>query len=87
MKHGIAKGVRTILMVRPSLEFFVLTFALFKAGAVPVAVDPGMGLKRMLECQMESRAEAFVGIPLAHVLENIFPQIFQDSKKSCYSRQ
>lgn len=82
MKNGIAKGVRTILMVRPSLEFFVLTFALFKAGAVPVVVDPGMGLKRMLECQMESRAEAFVGIPLAHVLRTVFPKYFKTVRRA-----
>ena len=30
-------------MVRPSLEFITLTFALFKAGAVIVLIDPGMG--------------------------------------------
>lgn len=82
MKNGISKGVRTILMVRPSLEFFVLTFALFKAGAVPVVVDPGMGLKRMLECQMESRPEAFIGIPLAHALRTFFPKYFKTVKRA-----
>lgn len=82
IKNGISKGVRTILMVRPSLEFFVLTFALFKAGAVPVVVDPGMGLKRMLECQMESRPEAFIGIPLAHVVRTIFPKYFATVKRA-----
>ncbi|WP_027359370.1 fatty acid CoA ligase family protein [Desulforegula conservatrix] len=82
IKNGISKGVRTILMVRPSLEFFVLTFALFKAGAVPVVVDPGMGLKRMLECQMESRPEAFIGIPLAHVLRTVFPKYFSTVRRA-----
>lgn len=82
IKKGIAKGVRTILMVRPSLEFFVLTFALFKAGAVPVVVDPGMGLKRMLECQMESRPEAFIGISLAHVLRTVYPKYFKTVKRA-----
>ena len=38
---GIGRGVRTVLMVKPGLEFFALTFALFKAGAVPVLIDPG----------------------------------------------
>src|SRR5947209_7678414 len=42
---GIGRGVRTVLMVQPGLEFFALTFALFKAGAVPVMIDPGMGIK------------------------------------------
>ena len=67
-KAGIGRGIRTILMVRPSLEFFALTFAMFKAGAVPVMVDPGMGVVRMLSCLRESRAEAFIGIAPGHVL-------------------
>ncbi|MCP4370695.1 MAG: AMP-binding protein, partial [Deltaproteobacteria bacterium] len=38
---GIGRGIRTILMVKPSLNFFIIIFALFKTGAVPVVVDPG----------------------------------------------
>ena len=41
---GIARGTRTVVMVRPSLDFFSLIFALFKAGIVPVLIDPGIGL-------------------------------------------
>src|SRR5262249_39551032 len=44
---GIGAGVRTVLMVKPSLEFFALTFALFKVGAVPVLIDPGMGIRSL----------------------------------------
>src|SRR5215831_9862151 len=33
---GVGRGVRTVLMVKPSLDFFALTFALFKVGAVIV---------------------------------------------------
>lgn len=64
---GIARGVRTVLMVRPSLEFFVLTFALFKAGAVPVVVDPGIGLPALKRCLAQARPTAFIGIPQAHI--------------------
>ena len=39
---GIARGTRTILMVKPSVEFFGLVFALFKLGAVVVMIDPGI---------------------------------------------
>ncbi len=74
---GIGKGVRSILMVRPSLDFFALTFALFRVGAVPVMVDPGMGIGRMLSCLQESRPEAFIGIPKAHVLRSIRPRFFR----------
>lgn len=65
---GIKQGTRTVLMVTPSLEFFALTFALFKAGAISVVVDPGMGIKRMVRCLEATRPRAFIGIPKAHML-------------------
>lgn len=73
---GVRRGVRTILMVKPSLDFFALVFALFKVGAVPVVVDPGMGVARMLNCLKESRAQALIGIPPAHVLRTLAPTYF-----------
>src|SRR5829696_1728256 len=62
---GIGRGVRTVLMVKPSLEFFALTFALFKLGAVPVLIDPGMGIANLKQCLAEAEPEAFIGIPKA----------------------
>ena len=64
--YGITRGTRTVLMVPPSLDFFALTFALFKAGIVPVMVDPGMGLKSLKACLAEAEPEAFIGVPKAH---------------------
>ncbi|MFO7558187.1 MAG: fatty acid CoA ligase family protein [Desulfobacterales bacterium] len=77
---GIVRGTKTILMVKPCLDFFAITFALFKAGAVPVVVDPGMGIKRMLSCMQESAPEAFIGIPLAHLLRTFCPGYFKTVK-------
>src|SRR3954451_22284688 len=68
---GIRRGVRTVLMVAPSLDFFALTFALFKVGAVPVLIDPGMGIRNLGKCLAEARPEAFVGIPKAHVARRV----------------
>jgi acyl-CoA synthetase (AMP-forming)/AMP-acid ligase II len=64
---GIEKGTRAALMVKPSLEFFALTFGIFKAGAVPVMIDPGIGLKNLKTCLGEAAPDAFIGIPPAHV--------------------
>ncbi|GJQ25507.1 MAG: peptide synthase [Phycisphaerae bacterium] len=74
---GVARGTRTILMARPSAEFFALTFALYRVGAVPVLVDPGMGRRRMVQCLAAIHAEAFVGIPLAHLLRITNPVAFR----------
>lgn len=64
---GIGRGMRSVLMVQPSLDFFALTFAIFKLGAIPVLVDPGMGIKNLKTCLAEAEPEAFIGIPKAHV--------------------
>ncbi len=69
---GIQRGTRTVLMVKPSLEFFALTFGLFKVGAVPVMVDPGMGVRNLGRCLAEAEPEAFIGIPKAHVARLLF---------------
>jgi len=64
---GISEGCRVVLMVKPSIDLFTLVFAIFKAGAVPVLVDPGIGLKYLKQCIGEAEPEAFIGIPPAHV--------------------
>ncbi|MBL0209318.1 MAG: AMP-binding protein [Holophagaceae bacterium] len=65
-RHGLRRGMRTVLMVKPSLEFFALAFALFKAGIVPVMIDPGLGVSQLKTCLREVEPEAFIGIPTAH---------------------
>ncbi len=69
---GVTKGMRTVLMVTPSPEFFAITFALFKLGAVPVMVDPGMGIKNLGQCLAEAEPEAFIGVPKAHIARLLF---------------
>ena len=71
-KRGIVRGTRTVVMVRPTPEFFLLMFALFKAGAVPVLVDPGIDRRALKQCLDEARPEAFIGIPLAMLAKTLF---------------
>ncbi len=68
---GIPRGVYTALMVPPSLDFFSLTFALFKANIVPVLIDPGMGVRNLGKCLGEARPAAFIGVPKAHVARRL----------------
>ncbi len=67
VNSGIGKGARVAFMVPPSLEFFALFFALFKAGCVPVLIDPGIGLRPLRKCLGEARPQAFIGITRAQV--------------------
>jgi acyl-CoA synthetase (AMP-forming)/AMP-acid ligase II len=75
---GVRPGTRLVLMVRPSLEFVTLTFALFKVGAVIVMIDPGMGRSNIFGCLQEVEPEGFVAMPIVHVIRKLkqrqFPQ-------------
>jgi acyl-CoA synthetase (AMP-forming)/AMP-acid ligase II len=70
--YGLKSGMKAVLMVTPSIDFFALTFALFKAGIVPILVDPGMGIKNLKQCFVESAPDAFIGIPKAHIARALF---------------
>ncbi len=81
LQMGISSGTRTILAVKPGIEFVELVFALFRVGAVPVVVDPGMGKANLLKCIEEAQAEALVGIPLAHALSLRYRKAFRTVTK------
>ncbi len=78
--RGVTRGMRVQLAVRPGLELILITFALFKLGAVPVVIDPGMGVKNFLVCVKRTKPEALIGIPVAMVLSRIFWNSFRDVK-------
>lgn len=77
LKAGFKRGDRVLLMVPFGAEFISLTFALFKAGMIPVLIDPGMGRKHMLRCIAESQPEGMIAIPLAHAVRKIRPRFFK----------
>ena len=79
---GIIRGDRVVLMVRPSVEFVCLTFALFKVGAVVVLIDPGMGYRNLLRCIAQVQPVGFIGIPSAHIFRTLFPKTFVTVKIS-----
>lgn len=62
---GLGPGVRTVVMVRPGCDFFVLMYALFLLGAIPVLIDPGLDRRALKQCLAEARPSAFIGVALA----------------------
>ena len=77
--YGITPGTRTALMLTPGLNFFAIFFALFKAGAVPVLIDPGIGMKPLKQCLAEAQPKAFIGVTKAHFARKILGW----AKQSC----
>lgn len=71
-QRGVQRGDRVMLMVRPSMEFVCLTFALFQLGAVVILIDPGMGYKNLLRCIGSVRPDILVGISPAIWFSRLF---------------
>ena len=70
--QGITAGTRTALMLHPGLDFVAVFFALFKAGAVPVLIDPGIGLPSLKQCLDEAAPEVFIGVTRAQLARRWF---------------
>jgi acyl-CoA synthetase (AMP-forming)/AMP-acid ligase II len=74
--RGVRKGDRVLVMVRQGLPLIAAAFALFKIGAVPVIIDPGMGRKNFLICVARSKPRVLLGIPFAQVMSRLFRSAF-----------
>jgi acyl-CoA synthetase (AMP-forming)/AMP-acid ligase II len=68
---AIQPGARCVVMVKPGPAFFISMFALFKAGLVPVLVDPGIARSALKQCLAEASPTLFLGIPLAHLARRL----------------
>ncbi|MDO5553006.1 MAG: fatty acid CoA ligase family protein [Planctomycetia bacterium] len=81
MRHnGLKPGMKIALLVRQGIDFITLVFALYKAGAVLILIDPGMGLKGMLRCLKEAEPDGFVAIPAAMAVRLWYRRWFPKAK-------
>jgi olefin beta-lactone synthetase len=67
-RNGVKSGDKVLMFVKPDLNFAALTFALFRMGAVPVFIDPGMGLNNILKCAEEVKPRVMLALPVVHLI-------------------
>lgn len=77
---GVVPGTRLALLVHPGIDFVSLVFALFKAGAVTILIDPGMGRRHLIRCLSEAEPEGFVAIPLAQAVRTLLRRTFPKAR-------
>ena len=77
---GINEGDKVLLFVRPSLDFPALTFALFKMGATPILIDPGMGKKNLLKAIESAQPDALIAVPEVHIIRMFYRSAFKSIK-------
>ena len=73
----VGRGDRVLVMVRPGLPLIAAVFALFAHGAVPIVIDPGMGMRAFLRCVRQARPQVLLGIPAAVVLSHVLRPYFR----------
>ncbi len=84
---GIKKRAHVLFFVKPSLNFSVITFSLFKLGAVPIFIDPGMGLSNLLSCVSKTKPEFLVTERKGILLRTFFRKTFASIKKTICTKK
>jgi len=81
-RRGLSQGQRIALLVPPSIDFVSWTFALFKAGAVTILIDPGMGKDNLIQCLSDAKPEGFVTVRRGHVARMLYRKRFPQAAGS-----
>ena len=63
---GLEAGDKVILFVTPGYKLTILVFALIYLGAIPVIIDPGMGIRAVLSNIRSTLPNILIGIPLVY---------------------
>jgi len=79
-RMGVVPGTRLALLVRPGIDFVSLVFALFKAGAVSILIDPGMGRRNLIQCLADAQPQGFIAIPPVHAVRMFLRRKFPLAK-------
>jgi len=77
---GVQPGMRLALFVRYGIDFISLVFALCKANVTLILIDPGMGIRRMLNCLAEVEPDGFVAVPAVHAVRMLLRHRFPQAK-------
>jgi len=77
--RGLRRGDRTLFLMKPSIDFYEVLFGAIKLGAVPVLVDPGMGLPAVLRCIRQIGPRAVIATPLVHAVRTFVRRPFSSA--------
>ncbi len=83
--ESIGAGDRALIMVRPGIDLILTMWGCFKAGVIPVLIDPGMGLGNFLNCVRRMHPAALIGVPEAHLLSYVTPWVWDNLHRRVYA--
>jgi olefin beta-lactone synthetase len=74
---GLKAGERVLFLLPVGLEFLALAFAVMEEGAIPVFVDPGVGIANLKRCFEDAQCTGLIASPKALILKTLTSQYFQ----------
>ena len=77
---GVTPGTRLALLVRPGIDFVSLVFGLYKAAAVVILIDPGMGRRNLIRCLADAEPAGFVAIPAVQAVRTLLRRRFPKTR-------
>jgi len=85
IRLGVDKDKRVLVLMKPGFDFFSVIVALLGVGAVPVLIDPGIGIRQMLSCIRDAEIFAMIADPRVYLLKLMQPGYFSTVKVSVSS--
>lgn len=79
---GIKRSDPVLVLMKPSLQFPPIFLALWRIGAVPIAVDPGAARAQKLACIAQAAPQTLIGPPLAHAIRLRYPRALRTITRS-----
>ncbi len=76
-RAGLHPRDRVLVLTTPGPDLFVALFGLLLGGMVPVLVDPGLGLGRMLDCARDAQVHGVISVRRAWPLRWLRPRAFR----------
>ena len=65
--RGVAPGEPVLVLVPPGIDFVAVVYALMLLGAPPILIDPGNGVRGLLDGIEQAAPRTFVGVGKAHL--------------------
>ena len=70
-QQGAKPGDRALFLMKPSIDSYATLFGMLRLGLVPVFIDPGMGLRRVLQCVEDIKPACVVALPIVHAIRTL----------------
>lgn len=63
----LSKGKKVLILLPPGEDLLISVFALLRLGAIPVIIDPGMGIKNFIACTRKTQPDFLLASPKARL--------------------